>query len=39
LDRGTLPADDEGRQNNNKTQYELVRDQHVAELALAFKPV
>jgi hypothetical protein len=39
MDRGTLTANEEGGQNNGKTQYELVRDRYVAELALAFKPV
>ena len=31
---------DEGYPNNGKTQYELFKDeQHVAKLALAFKPI
>jgi hypothetical protein len=39
MDRGTVLADDEGCRKDGKTQYELVRDQRVAELALAFRPV
>jgi hypothetical protein len=39
MDHGTVIADDEGCRNDGKTQYELVRDQRVAELVLAFKPV
>jgi hypothetical protein len=39
MDHGILTANEKGGQNNGKTQYELVRDQRVAELALAFKLV
>jgi hypothetical protein len=39
MDRGTVTANDEGCRNDGKTQYKLVRDQCVAELALAIKPV
>jgi hypothetical protein len=39
MERTVGAAADEGSLNHGKTPYKLVRDQRVAELALAFKPV